>query len=168
MKALIVLAQHGYQDHELEGTRSGLIKVGFQIALASKESGECLGKLGGSEYADVALRDVNVSDYDRIAFVGGPGMIAYAEDLDAQTVARNAAEAGMPLGAICIAPTILAKAGVLQSKKATVWDHEGVQQALLEQYNALYTGDDVTVDGMIVTANGPHAAEEFGATFAAL
>ena len=164
--ALLVIAQDGYQDHELKGTRDGLVEAGFDIVLASKEAGTCTGKLGGSEQADLALRDVHVSDYDRIAFIGGPGMIAYADEPDAVQVARAAAATGMPLGAICIAPTILAKADVLSGKQATVWDHEGAQQALLEQYGALYTGDNVTIDGSIVTANGPHAAEEFGKTFA--
>ena len=166
--ALLIIAQSGYQDHELAGTRDGLVAAGFDIVLASKEAGECTGKLGGTENATVALRDVSVADYDRIAFIGGPGMIPYADEPDAVAVARAAGEAGMPLGAICIAPTILAKAHVLEGKRATVWDSDGEQEALLKQYDALYTAEDVTVDGQIVTANGPHAAEEFGKTFAAL
>jgi protease I len=62
----------------------------------------------------------------------------------------------------------LAKARVLEGRKATVWDSGGEQAALLEKYGAEYTGDTVTVDGLIVTANGPAAAEEFGRTLAAL
>ncbi len=167
-QALVIIAQEGYQDRELDGTRNGLLEAGFEVVLASRDTGECQGKLGGTEQASIALRDVQVGDYDRIAFVGGPGMAAYADDSDALTIAHEAARAGMPLGAICIAPTILAKARVLGGREATVWDADGVQQALLEQYDATYTGDEVTVDGNIVTANGPAAAEEFGKTLAAM
>lgn len=166
--ALLVIAQNGYQDHELAGTRTGLESAGFSIVLASTAAGECHGKLGGVENATLAMRDVDVTDYDRIGFIGGPGAAALASDPDALRIANDAARASMPLGAICIAPTILAKARVLEGKKATVWNEDDQQAALLEQYGATYTGDTVTVDGLIVTGNGPAAAEEFGITLGAL
>jgi|TARA_B100002003_G_scaffold227839_1_gene235747 protease I len=165
-KVLVVIAQEGYQDRELEGTRNGLLEAGFEVILACKEAGPCTGSIGGSEEAAVALRDVDVRDYDRIAFVGGPGAGAYSSDPDALHLAQETVRAEKPLGAICIAPTILAKAHVLEGKRATVWDSEGKQAGILEQYGAEYTGESVTVDGMIVTANGPDAAIEFGKTFA--
>jgi len=167
-KVLIVLAQEGYQDIEYAGTRKGLEEAGFEIVLASKEAGECHGSLGGTEQATVALRDVVVADYDRVAFIGGPGAAAYASDGDALRVANETAREQKPLGAICIAPTILAKAHVLSGKKATVWDSGGEQVALLERYGAEYTGERVTVDGLVVTGSGPDAAEECGTTLAAL
>jgi len=166
LKALVVIAQDGYQDKELEGTRNSLLAADFEVILASKEVGTCKGSLGGIEEATVAMRDADVSDYDRVAFIGGPGAGAMASDPDALHLAQETARAGKPLGAICIAPTILAKARVLSGKKATVWDSGGEQAALLEKYGAEYTGELVTVDGLIVTANGPLAAEEFGKTLA--
>ncbi len=166
--ALLILAQTGYQDIELAGTRDALLEAGFTILLASDHIGECTGKFGGSEQAQVALKDIQVTDYDRIAFIGGPGASALAEHPEALRIANETARANIPLGAICIAPTILAKAHVLEGKKATVWDKDGVQKDLLEEYGAEYTGDLVTVDGLIVTGNGPEAAEEFGKTLVAL
>ena len=167
-KALIILAQEGYQDLEYQGTRSGLEGAGNEIIIASKGVGSCKGGLGGSEEATVALKDVKVSDYDYIAFIGGPGAAAYASDPDALKIANEAYRADMPLGAICIAPTILAKAQVLEGKRATVWDSDGEQIQLLETYGAEYTGEAVTIDGKIVTGNGPDAAVEFGKTLAAI
>jgi protease I len=166
--ALIVIAQEGFQDVELAGTRKGLTDAGFEIVLASTETGECIGKFGGKENASIALRDVIVSDYDRIAFIGGPGAHALAKNIEALNVARAVAKANMPLGAICIAPTILAAAGILRGKKATVWDKDGEQERFLTEHGATYTGEPVTVDGLVVTGNGPEAAEEFGKVLAAL
>lgn len=165
-KVLVVIAQEGYQDVELEGTRNGLLKADFEVVLASKEKGSCAGKFGGQEEAAIAIRDVDISEYDRVAFVGGPGAGAFASDPDALHLAQETVRAGKPLGAICVAPTILAKARVLSGKRATVWDSGGQQAGILEQYGAEYTGEPVTVDGMIVTANGPDAAVEFGKTIA--
>src|SRR3989338_2226160 len=118
-KALIIIAQQGYQDIELEGTRKGLLDAGFEVVLASTTPGVCTGKYGGTEQAAVAMKDVNVADYDRVAFIGGPGAFALRDNTDAWAVARATVAAGKPLRAICIAPMILAAAGVLQGKKAT-------------------------------------------------
>lgn len=168
MTALIILAQEGYQDHEYRGTRNGIEAADFEIVVASSEVGPCRGKLGGAADANIALRDVKVKDYDRIVFIGGPGAKALASDPEALRIAHEAARESIVLGAICIAPTILAKAHVLDGKKATVWNNDGQQFELLEQYGAVFTGDEVTVDGLIVTGNGPQAAEEFGKTLASL
>ena len=168
-KVLIIIAQEGYQDLEYSGTRDGLEAAGLEVIIASKEVGQCTGKLGGSEEATVALRDIDVSDYDRVAFIGGPGASVFASDPDALKIANDAARAEMPLGAICFAPVILAKAHVLEGKRATVWNNsEGEQAALLEKYGASYTGEAVTIDENIVTGNGPDAAIEFGKTLAGL
>ena len=166
-KALIVIAQEGFQDLEYEGTRKGL-EVDHEIVVASKEAGSCSGKLGGSEEATIALRDVNIDDYERIAFVGGPGAYSFLDDPDALNLVNAAVRSNIKLGAICIAPAILAKAHVLEGKRATVWNGDGKQEELFQQYGAEYTGEAVTIDGNIVTGNGPEAAEEFGRTLANL
>ena len=167
MKALLVIAQDGYQDRELEDTATGLSDAGFEIVLAAKEAGYCKGKLGGTQQASIAMHDVHVGDYDRIAFIGGPGAGILASDAEALKLANDAYRTNMPLGAICIAPTILAKAKVLAGKRATVWGSpEAIE--ILQTYGAQYTGDSVTVDENIVTGNGPDAAIEFGKALAAL
>lgn len=166
--ALLVVAQKGYQDVELDGTRKALLDAGFAVVLASKKAGECIGKYDGREKSSIAVKDVDVSEYDRIAFIGGPGMVQAWQDEEMKRVARDAADAGMVLGAICIAPKILASAEVLVGKRATVANGDGDQDGFLALHDCEYTGELVTVDGKIVTANGPEAAPEFGKTLAAL
>lgn len=167
-QALVILAQNGYQDTEYEHTRMGLEDGGFSVTVASEHCGLCHGKMGGQQEASIELRRVQVTDYDLVAFIGGPGAFAYASHPEALRIANDAYREQMPLGAICIAPTILAKAQVLDGKRATVWDGDGNQSGVLETYGATYTGEQVTVDGQIVTANGPEAALEFGSTLAAI
>lgn len=136
--------------------------------VGSREAEECHGKLRGTVQADIALRDIDVTQYDRIAFIGGPGAKAYDADLDALRIAREAFAAKKPLGAICIAPRILASAGVLEGKRATVWNLDGEQGGFLEDHGAQYVLKSVVSDGMIVTADGPAVAEEFGKALASL
>ncbi len=166
--ALLILAQQDYQDLEYAGTRQGLESAGYEIVIASMKAGKCKGKFGGKEKATLALKEVDVNEFDKIAFIGGPGACAFINDPEAQRIARESIEQGKKLGAICIAPTILASAGVLQGKKATVWNGDGQQSSVLESAGASFTDEDVTVDGNIVTANGPPAAEEFGRVLASL
>jgi protease I len=166
--ALLLIAPIGYQDVELKGTRDGLVAAGFEVEIGSTEVGACTGKFGGAEQATVAFRDVDVSRYDRLAFIGGPGAGELWKNEDAKRIARDAASNGMAYGAICIAPKILAEAGVLKGKKATVWNDDGAQESFLRERGADYTGEQVTIDGRLITGNGPEAAVEFGKTLAKL
>lgn len=165
--ALIVIAKQGFQDHEYAGTKAGLKNADFEITVASTEAGVCTGKFNGTVEADIAIRDARAEDFDRVAFIGGPGARALSDDPDAQRLAKDAMSC-RAIGAICIAPLILAKAGVLAGKKATVWNEDNLQDNVLREHGAIYTGDTVTVDGNLVTGNGPDAAEEFGRTLASL
>jgi protease I len=68
---------------------------------------------------------------------------------------------GKVVAAICLAPVILANAGLLNNKKATV---AGTEAKTIENNGAIYMGPGVTVDGNIVTANAPKASRLFGKT----
>ncbi len=167
-QALLIIAPQGYQDTELSGTRYGLAEAGFDVVLASTEACPCTGKYGGTEEATIALRDVRVDAFDRIGYIGGPGASALADDAEAQRIARDTVTAQKPLGAICIAPTILAKAGVLRGRQATAWNDDGVAEQILTSCGAHYVAEHLVQDGLILTADGPKSAEAFGKAFAAL
>ena len=64
---------------------------------------------------------------------------------------------------------MLAKAGVLQNRAATVWvpaDKETVK--CIEAHGARFTNEKNTVCGNVVTAMDPSAAEQFGETMGTL
>lgn len=167
-RILLIIAREQYQDVELAGTQKGLGGDGLSVTIASTEAGICTGKFGGKTTASLALKDVHVGDFDLIGFIGGPGAEALKEDPEALRIAREAVASGKPLGAICIAPLILAHAGVLKGKQATVWDSGGEQIHELEAQGAIYSGEAVTRDGKIVTGNGAQVAVEFGEVLANL
>ena len=161
MKALFIIAQEGFQPTEYGTPKKILAEAGVEVITASLKKGICRSTLGTTTAAHLSLKEVNVSDYGVIAFIGGPGAVNYQYDTEAHKIAQEAVKKNKIIAAICIAPTILAYAGVLKGKKATVWNSDGKQQAVLEKNGATYSGESVTVDGKIVTANGPKAAEEF-------
>ncbi|MFQ6099494.1 MAG: DJ-1/PfpI family protein, partial [Armatimonadota bacterium] len=97
-------------------------------------------------------------DYDAVVFVGGTGATEYFDDPTAHALAKQAAQSNRLTAAICLAPSILARAGLLQGKRATVYASEA---ATLEAKGADYTGAAVERDGNILTGEGPHAAKQF-------
>jgi protease I len=162
MKALFIIAQQGYQDWEYETPKQILENEAVRVITASTSIGIAQGSLGGKASVSLTLDKVDVSDYDAIVFIGGPGAVKYQQDPGALSIAKQANQQKKIIGAICIAPTILACAGILKGKRATVWNKDGKQQSLLESKGAVYTGESVTIDNNIITANGPQAAKEFG------
>ena len=162
MKALFVIAQDGYQPKEYGIPKQILEKAGIEVITASKEVGKCTSSTEDVTEATIAVRDVDVSDYDAIVFIGGPGAVKFHKDVEAHLTCQEAINRGKVLAAICIAPLTLAYADVLEGKKATVWNQDGKQAEIMTKNSAEFVDQDVVVDGKIVTANGPMAAEEFG------
>ena len=162
MKVLMIIAQEGYQDVEYVRPKEILEKADIEVITASKRIGTCRGKLGGSTESTVSIDEVDVDNYGAIIFIGGPGAIRYQHDIQAHLTAQEAVNRDKILAAICIAPPILAYADVLEGKRSTVWNEDGHQGELLENQGAKYVAEDLVVDGKLITANGPKAAEKFG------
>lgn len=159
-KVLMVLAPENFRDEEFFQTRAQLSGARVKLVTCSKPKvEEATGALGGRVKIDISPDKVNLEDFDAVVFVGGPGTSVYFKDQEILGLARKAYEQGKVLGAICIAPSILANAGVLDGKKVTAFPSE---KGNLESKGATFTGEAVTVDGKIVTASGPEAAADFG------
>ena len=158
-KVVMIIAFQMFRDEEYDQPKQILEKAGFQVVTASSQLGTASGKFGMTAKVDVLLEDVKVDDYAAVLFIGGPGSHGYYDDPKAHAIAQEAIQLGKLLGAICAAPGILAHAGVLKGKKATV--HEG-DIAALKQGGAIYTGNGVEIDGKIITATGPSTAKDWG------
>jgi protease I len=167
---ILVVAQEGFQEKEFSDTKDALKKEGFKCDVASKNMDWAVGKEGMRIMPDLTIGDAieSLDMYGGVAFIGGPGAVSYFEDHEALKLAKLCFEKGKITGAICIAPMILAKAGILSGRKATVWDKDLMQSTFFKKYGISYTGAPVTTDGIIVTGNGPEAAKAFGEAIAKL
>ena len=163
-KIAIIIAFHNFSDEEYFIPKEIFEKAGATVTTISTAVGTAVGVQGGEVEATKTLDDLNVSEYDAVIFVGGVGSHRLVDNTDAHKIAQEAVETDKLVGAICFAPAILARAGVLFGKKATVWSSSMDKSAIkiLKEEGVLYRDDPVVVDGKIVTANGPAAAKEFG------
>ena len=107
--------------------------------------------------ADVLFEDVDNFNCEMLVLPGGmPGANNLLKHEGLKEAILSAAETETKLAAICAAPMVLGAHGVLQGKRATIYD--GMEDKLI---GADYTGDDVTSDGGIITGRGPALAMKF-------
>lgn len=162
-KIAMIIAFRDFRDEEYFIPKQTLESSGAKITTVSNSLGKAIGKLGGDTEVDVLLKDFNPGNYNAILFIGGPGAAKYIDDETYHKIVRETVQNNKILGAICIAPAILAKAGVLDGKKATVWSSVMDKSAvkILEEGGANFQPDSVVSDGKIITADGPGAAKGF-------
>lgn len=90
-----------------------------------------------------------------------PGGMPGSKNLDESDVVdffvRKSADAGKYIAAICAAPLVIGKRGLLSGKRATCFP--GFEGNLI---GAVVTGGRVEIDGNMITGCGMGAAEEFG------
>lgn len=155
----MVIAPSRFRDEELFETKEVLENGGIEVTIASKGVKKSTGMLGRTADVDKDISEVKVNDYDAVIFVGGGGTSVYFNDKTALDIARKAYESGKIVAAICIAPVILANAGLLKGKRATSSSSE---KNTLVTKGALVSVNGVEQDGKIITAEGPSHATEFG------
>lgn len=155
---VMVIAQSMFRDEELFVTKAELERLGHTVLVAGRKLEVCHGNRGGSAMPDMTVYDIKPEEFDAIVFVGGGGASEYFDDSYIHGLAAAFLNAGKIVSAICIAPVILANAGILKGKRATVFPSGAGD---LIKNGASYTGDAVTQDGKIVTGNGPQSSALF-------
>lgn len=162
-KVLFVIAYEGFRDEEYAEPRRILEENGVRVETASTRLGTAQGKLGMQAPVDRLLDQIEMKDWDGIVFIGGPGSSEYWDSPPAHALIRDAAAAGKLTAGICSAAVTLAKAGVLEKRRATVFP--GDKECFVPLVGE-YTAADCEVDGHFVTADGPGSAEAFGTALA--
>lgn len=163
-KILFIIAPKNFRDEELFEPRRILETYGAKTFVACRER-EATGSLGGNAKADVLITNVLVSDYDAIIFVGGVGSAVYYEDKIALNIIKEAKLKGKIIGGICAGSGVLAKAGILNKITCTGW--EEIKDLIIKN-GGDYTGNNIEINGKIITAKGPKDAKNFGGEIAKL
>jgi protease I len=158
---LVVVPQDSFRDEELFETRDAIVAAGHTVVLASHSPGLCCGTKGGTAIATTSIDSIDDVSPDAVVFIGGPGARSFFTCSAAHRIAREAHHAGKIVGAICVAPVILANAGLLRGRRATVFPTE---VANLAAAGVHVQRPGVVTDGNIITASGPDVARAFGMT----
>jgi len=154
MRLMIALAD-GFEDIEAIAVIDILRRAGIMIDTVGIPSTSVMSKSGVRIMTDKKLNEINIDDYDGIILPGGiKGVENLSKTALLLEMIKRADARGKLIAAICAAPSILAKAGVLEGKKATIYP--GMEREL-----PYPRGDRVVVDGNVITSQGPGTAIEF-------
>ncbi|MCX6774464.1 MAG: DJ-1/PfpI family protein [DPANN group archaeon] len=169
MRVLMIIAQKGFRDEELFETRTELEKEGIEVDVASITTDNALSMFERNVKPDLAVRYAKIDDYDALVLVGGSGAPVLANHKEVIDLIKAAQEKGKLIAAICVAPAVLAKAGILKGKRATVWSSPANRNfvKVIEDEGAKYSTDKIVHDKNLITAFGPDQSKEFGKAIAA-
>lgn len=113
---------------------------------------------------DTTIAAADFSDADMLLLPGGlPGTYNLRDCEAVRAAVKSHYDAGKKVGAICAAPIVLGSLGILEGKKATCYP--GCEEGMT---GAEYTHELVTVDGNIVTGEGPAATLPYAYTILGL
>lgn len=155
-----ILLADGFEELEALAPCDMLRRADIETRLVSvSEKLHVRGAHGITVMADITISEMNIRDIEMLVFPGGmPGAANLDVHPRTDLLIRHCLEKNLYLAAICAAPMILGKRGVLSGKKAICFPG-------FEKYLAgaeIQTGERVVRDGNIVTAVGAGAAVEFG------
>jgi len=157
-RVLVPLAQ-GCEELEAVTIIDLLRRAGIEVITAGLESGLVKASRGTQLMPDTTLDVALLDEYDMVVLPGGmPGAQHLKDDARVIALIQKMAAAGRYTAAICAAPTVLAKAGVLSGKTATGYP------GFLEKMNladVTLSTEAVVRDGLVVTSRGPGTAMDF-------
>lgn len=158
MSKVCICVADGCEEIEALTVVDLLRRAGIEIDMISTQNrGRAKGSHGISFETDKNIRDTDFREYDGIVLPGGMrGTENLMNNVNVINAVQDFAEQGKLCAAICAAPTVLGKAGVLRGKKAICYP--GMELKLL---GAQVTVESVVRDGNIITSRGLGTAIDF-------
>ena len=153
-----VFLANGFEDIEAVTCVDLLRRAGIQVKTVSiMEDKLVYGAHGIGVEADILFKH---GDYERCGMLilpgGMPGTTNLCNHKELNEELKAFAQTGKPVAAICAAPMVLGRAGLLQGHKATIFD--GMEEEL---EGAFYQNEKVVISGNMITSKGPGTAMDF-------
>ncbi len=154
VKVFVPLAE-GFEEIEAITVIDVLRRAGIRVDTAGAPGVVVTGAHGVKVWTDKKLNDIQPEEYDGIILPGGdPGYKNLARMTNLTEWIKKMNEQKKLIAAICASPLILARAGILENRKATIYPG-------METEIPYPRGDRVVIDGNIITSQGPGTAMEF-------
>lgn len=165
MKKVYAFIADGSEETECLAVVDVLRRGGIELTLVSVENSPAVVSSHNVKItADKTFDMCDFSDADALFIPGGmPGTKRLGAHAGLCRELVSAANRGVRVAAICAAPSVLGKLGLLKGKRATCFP--GFEDAL---EGAAYTSDGVVTDGNITTARGLGFAVDLGLELLAL
>ena len=156
-----VFLANGFEELEALTVVDLLRRAEIQVKTVSiMEDRLVYGSKGVGVEADILFKAGNYETCQMLILPGGmPGTTNLCNHRDLNEDLREFYGKGKPIAAICAAPMVLGRAGLLAGHKATIY--QGMEEELA---GAQPVDDDVVVSENIITSKGPGTAMDFALT----
>ncbi len=156
-KRVLVLLAPGFEELEAISVIDILRRAGLEVLVAGTISGPITSARNIRISPDTTLDEVFDEVFDLIVLPGGvDGTENLANDPRVVEILRRQIASDRLIGAICAAPTVLDRHGLIDGKNITC--HPSCRETIGK---ARLSGDRVVQDGRLVTSQGPGTAIEF-------
>ncbi len=157
-KQICVFLANGFEEIEGLTVVDLLRRAGVEVNTVSITNEKLIhGAHGIDVLADKLFEEVDYEGLDMVVLPGGmPGTLHLGEHDGVKTVLENFYAAKKYIAAICAAPSVLGKYGMLKGRKAT--SYPGFEETLV---GAEYVYDKVVADEFVITSRGMGTAIAF-------
>lgn len=163
MKKIVIILADGAEETEFIAVGDVLRRLSFEVTVAGLAGLDVTGAHGFGLKAERLLAECAPEEFDAVFLPGGMGgALAMYESAAVLDFVRAMERGGKIVSAICAAPMVLAKAGLLEGKKFTMYP--GLDEYLPAGYR--YDSAMAVQDGRIVTGKGPGAVFAFAKVLA--
>ncbi len=157
MKAAVLFAD-GFEEIEAVTPVDILKRAGIEVYMIGIDNMDIRGSHGITIKMDCLLEDIFADDYDILILPGGlPGSHNLRDNNNVIDLVNDCHSLGKTIAAICAAPVVLEKAGILTHKKVT--SHPSKEEEITSC--EAYSNQRLETDGNIITARGAGCAFEF-------
>lgn len=153
MKSLILLTD-GFEDIEAFSVIDILRRANLDITAAGVRSSVVVSAHGVRIMAEKRLNEINPDAYDTLILPGGPGYKDLSNSKTVISLIKDFDKKKKLIAAICAAPLVLEKAGILEKRIVTLYP--GLEKRVSRPRDA-----KVVVDGHIITSRSPGTAIDF-------
>ena len=152
-----IFLANGFEDIEAIAPIDILRRAKVEVKLVGVGGKTIKSSRGITVEAEILPEDVDISKAKMIIFPGGPGYSNLEAHPLVMSILHQAYKNGKYIAAICAAPSILGKRGLLSGKR-------GICFPGYEKYcsDMILADESVCIDGNIITAKGAGVALEFG------
>lgn len=152
---IAVIMKDGFEEMEALGIIDMARRMDVKCDIVSFDKEYVTGSHKVQIKSDIKFNKLD-DTYDAIVLPGGPGAVALRDDKRVIELVQKYNKDNKIIAAICAAPIVLEKAGVIKGK--TITSYPTVANELR---SANYEFSTVQVDGNIITGNGPAATFAF-------
>lgn len=152
---VMVPVSNGFEEIELVTIVDILRRAGIDVIITGLKGSFVEGSHGLRIFVDRKISDVNAEEFDGVVIPGGSENVRQLSlSSKLKEIVTEIFRKGKLIAAICAAPLLLGRWGILEGKKATIYPG-------LEKHIPYPRSDDVVIDGNVITSQGPGTAIEF-------